>query len=215
MKKYNQPPIQLDGEFNIKVKEMMYYQYLPIKLAGSLRFALPKRLEVFDSLVNACMSDFDKRIADKWDKWLVDYNIYITAKHMFVAPGTNLNRLGWHSDGFGTDDVSYVWSNCLPTLWTDGRPSPPDDDAAALAYFNGSETIPVYETEPNRIYRMDQYVVHACAVSDKPVLRSFVKINFSKDKYDLEGNSHNYLLDYNWEMKQRQEQRNHPQSTLR
>lgn len=210
MKKYNQPPIQLDGYFDIKVKEMMYYQYLPIKLIGSLRFALPERLGVFRELVNSCVSDF----VDRGQKQLSDYYVYITAKHMFIAPGTNLNRLGWHSDGFGTDDISYVWSNCLPTIWTDGSPSPPDDDSEALAYFNADNCIPIHETEPNRVYRMDQYVVHACAISDKPLLRSFVKINFSKDRYDLEGNSHNYLLDYNWEMKQRKEQRNHPQSKI-
>lgn len=33
-----------------------------------------------------------------------------------------------------------------------------------------------------------------------------------QDKYDLEGNSHNYLHSYAWQMKPRKEQRNIPQS---
>lgn len=44
-------------------------------------------------------------------------------------------------------------------------------------------------------------------------MRAFLKVSFSKDKYDLLGNSHNYLMDYNWEMKARKEDRNIPQSS--
>lgn len=208
MKKYNQPPIQLNGDFDVIVKEMMYYQYLPIHITGGY-IAIPDRLKVFSGIINACIKDFSR--GKNWH----EYKIYITAKHMFVSPGCNLNRLGWHSDGFGTDDVSYVWSNCLPTLWTDMLPNPPSEDNLALQYFNSKENIPFYRTDPNKIYRLDQYVVHACDITDKPVLRSFVKINFSKDMYDLEGNSHNYLLDYDWEMKPRKEQRNHPQTNIK
>ena len=45
----------------------------------------------------------------------------------------------------------------------------------------------------------------------KPCFRTFFKLSFSKDKYDLKGNSHNYLFDYNWEMRERKENRNIPQ----
>ena len=33
-------------------------------------------------------------------------------------------------------------------------------------------------------------------------------------KYDLIGNSHNYLLDYDWQMKERKQERNIPQSVV-
>jgi hypothetical protein len=45
-------------------------------------------------------------------------------------------------------------------------------------------------------------------------MRTFVKVSFSYDKYDLVGNSHNYLLNYAWEMKERKDDRNIPQSKL-
>jgi len=45
-------------------------------------------------------------------------------------------------------------------------------------------------------------------------MRTFVKISFSKDKYDLIGNSHNYEMDYKWDMKERKEERNIPQTAL-
>ncbi|PPL04960.1 hypothetical protein [Parapedobacter indicus] len=208
MKKYNQPPIQLKGHYPIEVEEMMYYQYLPIKMAGSLEFRIPARLAIFEPIIDAVKLDFYRHSGKLYG--LCENYIYLTAKHMFVAPGTNLNRLGWHSDGFGSDDISYIWCNTLPTVWTDGRPDPPNDDAEALKYFNAANDLSVYETEPFKIYRLDQYVVHACAVSDRPVLRSFVKVNISKDQYNLVGNSHNYLLDYDWEMKERNVERNHP-----
>jgi hypothetical protein len=45
-------------------------------------------------------------------------------------------------------------------------------------------------------------------------MRAFLKVSISKDKYDLIGNSHNYLLDYDWQMKERKQERNIPQSVV-
>lgn len=41
-------------------------------------------------------------------------------------------------------------------------------------------------------------------------MRSFFKISVSTHRYDLLGNSHNYLLDYSWPMLDRQTLRNQP-----
>ena len=45
----------------------------------------------------------------------------------------------------------------------------------------------------------------------KPVYRTFIKISYSTDKYDLIGNSHNHEIDYRWEMRERGTMRNVPQ----
>lgn len=210
-KKYDQPPVSL-GEFRPEVSEMMLYQYLPVKMAGiGETIKMYPCLHPFKELLAEAMIDF----LESTNKKLCDHYIYITAKRMFVAPGQNVNRLGWHSDGFMTQDVSYVWCDSIPTLWTDSFPDPPVDDTAALAYFNSTlHTDRIYQTEAFHLYRMDQFVVHACDVATETTLRTFVKINFSKDRYDLKGNSHNYMINYNWPMKERKTERNHPQSNL-
>jgi hypothetical protein len=41
-------------------------------------------------------------------------------------------------------------------------------------------------------------------------MRSFLKISLSHQKYNLVGNSHNYLFDYNWDLHDRDTLRNDP-----
>ncbi len=65
--------------------------------------------------------------------------------------------------------------------------------------------------DDNTLLRLDQFVIHKASDTPYKGVRTFVKISFSKDKYDLEGNSHNYLLNYNWTMRPRQNYRNIPQ----
>ena len=65
------------------------------------------------------------------------------------------------------------------------------------------------------ILRLDEYNIHK--VNDRDYfegMRTFVKVSFSQDNYDLEGNSHNYELNYYWKMKPRKIERNIPQSNL-
>ena len=40
--------------------------------------------------------------------------------------------------------------------------------------------------------------------------RVFVKVTFSQEKFNLLGNSHNYLIDYDWPMRKRRKERNVP-----
>lgn len=67
-------------------------------------------------------------------------------------------------------------------------------------------------TYPSKsLLRLSQTVIHKVAENQASGMRTFVKVSISKDKYDLVGNSKNYLLDYNWEMRERKEKRNIPQ----
>ena len=56
--------------------------------------------------------------------------------------------------------------------------------------------------------------VHRVPISDYSGMRTFFKASVSKDKYNLVGNSHNYLFSYDWAMTERTEDRNHPQCPL-
>lgn len=51
-------------------------------------------------------------------------------------------------------------------------------------------------------------VVHDVPKIKSPGFRTFIKVSISDKKFNLEGNSHNYSLDYNWKMYSRSETRN-------
>lgn len=63
----------------------------------------------------------------------------------------------------------------------------------------------------NTLLRLNQFQIHKVFPGTQLGLRTFVKVSFSKDKYDLKGNSVNHLLDYNWNMRDREVERNIPQ----
>lgn len=194
------PPIEL-RRFHIDCPELMFYQYLPVKMPGT-DFRIPQNLQCFKRLIDEATSDYG--VGD-------DEYVYITAKKMFIDVGCAANRPGWHLDGFGTSDVTYIWSDEIPTefciqsfdLSNDHIASLEEMEAQALpenivTYFEGT------------LLRMDQHVVHRVGECKQAGYRTFVKISISKDKYNLIGNAHNYLFDYEWEMVERGESRNHP-----
>lgn len=214
MKTYGNKPVEIASDVIIDKSEMYFYQYLPVKLKDSFNdFAIPERLSCIEELYIKCCNDFleyfckgDLKIYDK-------YYIYVTAKCLYVKGGENFNRMGWHCDGFMSNDINYIWSDCIPTEYVTGEFDIVQDHQKSIEQMNRlfyhSEPL---KCKPNSIYRLDETVIHRCGYNTnrESVLRHFVKVSFSKDKYNLKGNSHNYLLDYNWDMKERELFRNHP-----
>ena len=61
------------------------------------------------------------------------------------------------------------------------------------------------------LLRLDPYVVHRASVAETDTYRTFVKVSVSNKKYARMGNTHNDLFDYDWTMKERNNnERNHP-----
>lgn len=209
MKKiYGLKPILIE-EIEVDNSEMYYYQYLPIKLSDSNTFFIPPQLKRLEELIKKAVYDFTINL----DKSLYLTNVYVTAKCQYVKKGDNLNRPGWHSDGFMTDDINYIWSDSLPTEYIEGNFNAiPQNHEESLEVFK----ILAYDREvktclPNVLYRLDEKVIHRSAINlQESFLRHFVKISFSREKYNLIGNSHNYEMNYDWEMKPRNKERNHP-----
>lgn len=198
------------GVFNVKCQEMMFYQYLPIKLSETTKVVIEPRLAPLESLIGASCCDFIGVYG--LDRYVKSY-VYLSAKYLFQMPKCPFNRLGYHSDGFMTEDINYIWSDCCPTIFNDSDFRITPDDKLSLkemedqAYKKNEVTYP-----DNVLLRLDQSVIHKVGEVTEAGLRSFVKISISKDKYDLLGNSHNYLLDYKWDMKPRKLERNMPQT---
>ena len=208
MNNYGQLP-KVIGEYNISCDEMLYYQYLPIKLKNQIKPVFEERLNCFNSIIGAACCDF---IGEYGLDLYNDSYIYLTAKKMYQSNGCSFNRHGYHSDGFMTEDINYIWCDNNPTIFNYTQFNLSLDDKKSLIEMQkqaDDKKTKVYNI--NTLLRLDQYNIHKVNDNKSLCLRTFAKISFSKDKYDLIGNSNNYLLDYKWNMRSRNIDRNIPQ----
>lgn len=205
---YGDKPKDL-GVIDIDCHEMMFYQYLPIKLEKQIHPKIEDRLKCFEPLIGAACCDF---IADFGLIKYTECYVYLTAKHMFQGGSNSFNRMGYHSDGFMTDDINYLWSNSSPTIFNISRFNLTQDDIISMDEMEiQAKKENEFQYPEKSLLRLNQFVIHKVNPVQKEGIRTFVKISFSNDKYDLIGNAHNYLLDYNWNMRNRKNTRNIPQ----
>jgi hypothetical protein len=195
--------------------EYMHYMYLPVKMAGDWEWdvRLPPRLGFATDAVFTSMEDFAEDI-DTRERALRDYYVYLTVRRGWASPGNSLNRPGWHADGFGGEDLNYVWTDRFPTLFAlQDFENVETDHVTSLDQFTAQiddDKIVTYADKT--LLRLDPYVVHhvPMEIPAPGGHRSFLKVSISKDKYDLKGNAHNYLFDYEWNMHDRSIIRNDP-----
>lgn len=209
--KYGDLPKVL-GFFEIKPTEMFYYHDMPIKLSGQPVFLVEDRLSFLERFLMNVSAEFIKEYGH--DAFM-SHNMYLSAKHQYQTPTNSFSRPGYHSDGFLTDDINYIWSNNQPTIFSTSDFNLTLDDKVSLGEMEAQGRSEDEITYPNStLLRLNQYNIHKLGVCEGVQLRLFVKVSFSLDKYDLIGNSVNYLLPCGWEMKERGVNRNAPQSKL-
>ena len=208
---YGSLPVNL-GIRDVSCNEMMFYQYLPIKFPDMYYPVFEDRLHCFWKIIDSSIFDFIGNFGI--NKYYNQY-IYLTAKHLYQAPDTSFNRFGYHTDGFLTDDINYIWCDKFPTIFnTSNFYLTLDDKISMVEMENQALKSNEFRYIEKSLLRLNQYNVHKVAKINFGTMRTFLKISFSKDKYDLSGNSHNYLLDYEWKMKNRNDSRNIPQSLI-
>lgn len=206
--KYNGKPKNL-GLFPIVCDEMFFYQYLPIKLIGQHEPVVEDRLKCFNSMIGTCCCDF---VADFGLTRYMESYVYLTAKRLYQGNGYSFNRKGYHADGFLTDDINYLWSDSNPTIFNSTVFDLSLDDNLSMAEMEAqAKKENEYYFDECSLLRLNQFVIHKVADEVTEGVRTFVKLSFSNDKYDLKGNAKNYLLDYEWEMRERNINRNIPQ----
>lgn len=209
--RYGQLPKAL-GIFEVECKEMMFYQYLPIKMPNETQPIYEPRLKCFDKLIGAICCDFIGEFG--LDNYVNSY-VYLTAKFLYQMPNCSFNRMGWHSDGFLTDDINYVWCDKYPTIFNDSDfKLTLDDNISMIEMKKQASPFNDVTYKENELLRLNQFNIHKVASVTDGGMRAFLKVSISKDKYDLIGNSHNYLLNYDWQMKERKQERNIPQSVV-
>jgi hypothetical protein len=206
-RKYGTLPTKV-AHVPMDVKELMFWLYCPIKVPGLANAILPETLRVFQPMVDV--------VAETEDRWAGSY-AYLTAKRLWCEPGCMGQRPGWHSDGFLTDDVNYVWYDAVPTVFFyDGN----------LYAFTADHAVSLYEMEhvcssnpiahmallSQNVFRLDERVLHRPATEFQPCFRTFAKISISSERYAHEGNAINHHLGDLWPKHPRGAGRNCPQS---
>lgn len=205
---YGNLPVDL-GLVELFPEEMMAWLYCPIKRPGETSTTTPDNLRGFHPIVERVWLDLP--VYD----WMNSY-IYITAKTLFVSPENPGNRPGWHSDGFMTDDLNYIWADANPTVFwhsKNGMASFSADHALSTPEMDG---LCEHDTENHVTYplkhvlRLDETVMHKVAPVTTAGMRTFVKVSVSKNIYALKGNSINHRLPLDANYGQRSAERNCP-----
>lgn len=211
MKPAGDPPKDL-GLIDISPSEMMFWMYLPISEPGMSSYHMPTNLHQFAEIVSAVKADDPQVFTDRY--------VYLTAKTLWVEGSYIGNRPGWHIDGYGTDDLNYIWCDRAPTEFLTQRNRwmlPEDCDESLrmmekIARFAQAYNHVGLRTYPDKhLLRLDNTVIHRSPVDFEAGMRTFVKVSLSHDRYNLKGNSVNHLLPgTHWPLVDRQEVRNHP-----
>jgi hypothetical protein len=197
---YGDLPLDL-GEINLRVGEMMAWLYCPVSIPGRSEVVLPDNQRQFWVLLEAVRASDPARFRTEY--------VYLTAKTLWVSGFAN--RPGWHTDGFGTDDLNFVWYDRAPTEFIRDEFTLPDDCADSMAIMTQrARGRPLITYPAKHLLRLTPTVVHRAPEGFEPGMRTFVKVSISPDRYNLEGNSVNHLLTGEWLTMPRQEDRNHP-----
>ena len=159
----------------------------------------------------------DQDQGDKWD----ESNVYLTAKCAFVSGSNTYQRPGWHSDGFMTEDVNYLWFDKEPTeFYFDGALiTITQDHAQSLVEMDDICRNPEFIVRPEEktLLKLDQSVIHRPAGFMESGFRNFIKISVSDMEYRKLGNSINYddeilSITSDWDYASRALERNCPAS---
>ena len=204
---YGAAPIDL-GIVDISPREMMFWLYCPIKVPGTVGSAIPPNLFQFSGLVDVIAADIG---AVRW----YEHYVYITAKTLWCSPDNPGNRPDWHSDGFLTEDINYIWYDANPTVFWESheRVSFTADHHASLAEMEAVCEPDVSKHRrypPKHLLRLDQTVMHKVDTNILAGVRTFVKVSVSRHVYALNGNSINHGLALNWAYQDRGTERNCP-----
>lgn len=197
---YGEAPIVVDS-ICIPDCELMFTLYMPVRLAGQAAVTIPRYMDGYAPLVDAALGHEGANADGKF--------VYLTVKRLWVEPGCLGGRLGWHADGFGTDDVSYIWADADPTEFCIQPFDLSDDhDVSMRQMEEQARAENIVQYEPIDLLRIDARHVHRCPTAPKAGYRTFARISISRDRYDMIGNAHNHDLDYNWIMHPRGSTRN-------
>lgn len=188
MSLYGSPPIDL-GMVDITNDETQMCLYMPIKVDGGFYTHVPAQYQKFLPIINQVYFDTDD------ETWLRSY-VYLTVKSMYVQGECTGQRAGWHTDGFMTDDINYIWYDRSPTVFHTPEEliELPQDHRESIremsicAFPNSRDWV----NFPNKhLLKLDQYNIHKSQDTMEAGFRNFIKVSVSDGIYALKGNTKN------------------------
>lgn len=203
-------PLGIQADFNIDELEYCSLVYMCIKQAGSSEYQVPDHLRALvDDLLGKVYALKPSLYEDDWTKYC-----YLTVKRQYIQPHSVPNRYGWHIDGFKSDQDNFIWCDTIPTEVSVGQFDLTDDHEISLEEMQKqaqAERHFCHSLHTHTLYLLDQECVHNVTTNnlDKAVLRTFMKITFSKELFNCFGNAWNYKLPHIKPTTPRKEIRNH------
>lgn len=184
---YNTSDPKIVDFVRVENKEFMFWLYCPIKTPMS-DVVLPDNLEKWSPIVDSLL-----------DKGGLDGKyVYLTVKSLYITPESLGQRAGWHSDGFLTEDVNYIWSDCNPTTFSTYSVLLTEDHEESLDELNVTylDILEEYSYigSRNAIYELSSNHIHKPTIPKEGMFRNFVKVSVSDHVYSHEGMSINHKL---------------------
>lgn len=203
-------PLGIQADFNVYELEYCSIVYMCIKQAGSSEYQVPDHLRALvDELLGKVYALKPSLYEDDWTKYC-----YLTVKRQYIQPHSVPNRYGWHIDGFKSDQDNFIWCDTIPTEVSVGQFDLTDDHEISLEEMQEqaqAERHFCHSLHTHTLYLLDQECVHNVTMNklNKAVLRTFIKITFSKELFNCFGNAWNYKLPHIKPTTPRKEIRNH------
>ena len=203
-------PKGINAEYDVESLEFCNVVYMCIKQAGISEYSIPDNLkELVDSVISDIYTLSPELYDNDWTKYC-----YLTIKKMYVQPNSYGNREGFHIDGFLSDQENFIWSDCeaTPTEVSIGKFELSNNHETSLtemmaqASYNFTEQL-----KPFNLYDMNQSIVHRPTknLSNEAILRTFIKVTYSKELFNCVGNAWNYKLPHIKPSVKRNQNRNH------
>ncbi len=176
---------------------------MPIRLAGQTEYKLPEEWAGLAPLISNIIAQ-EHTTNPNW----VNYNTYITVDCSKVTPSQQQRHGGLHVDGFQgsrIDPKTKITRNYVMTTNGGTRFYPQRFIVADENEFNVFQGFDIqaerFETaEENMVYFMDAYTVHESGFAERKGIRAFLRVSYDLKKFDRAGNTHNSMLDYEWDM---------------
>lgn len=199
---------------------------MPVKLSGSSAIKVPESIKRFKDIIFDAIAYEEQHFGS-----IHDYNVYVTIDQKVVKEGNTGRRAGAHSDAFIEkdgkqldvkndtahliDEVShtYIAYDVCPTEFFNA-PFPISAgscDSSMKTFDEIADTAEVVTYPCNTLLMMNPYVVHRSSVCKETTQRTFIKVSISKKRYAREGNTKNFMFNYDWQLKPRSKTvRNNP-----
>jgi hypothetical protein len=176
---------------------------MPIRLAGETEYFLPEEWAGLQPLIESIIGVEHVHNAN-WS----DYYTYITIDCKEIELGEQQRHGGLHVDGFQgirIDPKTKITRNYVMTTNGGTRFYPQPFIVVDEEKFNVFQGFDLQAedyivAEENLAYFMDAYTVHESGISERKGLRTFLRVTYDLKKFDRLGNTHNSMLDYQWEM---------------